>query len=316
MQAEIDILRDRGHHPRRAPDWRWRLARAINNTPYRRFRGNESDDEHVLAASAIQSAYKDHQSADELAEMLAGWGPVREAYEFWTESHAQADADRQSAGTSKPDFQPVSMGVLQLATLEAYLLTGSPSSEISRYIPLTPAGVDAYEKLFFDVRSRLAMPGWISTAAIGPLYQTGPLTMIPNLTKAYGYYSRSLDVARTVSTTFNEALMQQNAGDADRLLNADRRATSAARAALAIRMMNLNYNTYEKIIELHNDTLETDAKLKLDAGTAAEESLLTAVEILRQQLDWSYGEAPTNLADQRLLAGPGLKLVRSNDVVG
>jgi hypothetical protein len=52
-------------------------------------------------------------------------------------------------------------------TLEAWLLTGLPSTEIAARCDVTAAVVEAYHELFFRVRVRLATPLWVLLSALG-----------------------------------------------------------------------------------------------------------------------------------------------------
>lgn len=51
--------------------------------------------------------------------------------------------------------------------LQAFLLTKLSFAEISAKTGLAPAAVEAYEQVFFDVRTRLPHRGWIMTKAVG-----------------------------------------------------------------------------------------------------------------------------------------------------
>ena len=52
-------------------------------------------------------------------------------------------------------------------TLEAWLLTGLPSTEIAAECDVTAAVVEAYHALFFDVREKRAAPAWVVCNALG-----------------------------------------------------------------------------------------------------------------------------------------------------
>ena len=52
-------------------------------------------------------------------------------------------------------------------TVEAWLLTGLPSTEIAARCDVTAAVVEAYHELFFDVREKRAAPAWVVCNALG-----------------------------------------------------------------------------------------------------------------------------------------------------
>lgn len=314
MPDELDILRNRAGHPQRAPDWRWWLAGHIRDNPH--FTGQENDDPALERAGMFQGLYKDHQSTAELSEGLRSGAEYAEAYQFWHIAQSAETEDQVRRGTdeSKFEFKTVIHKRIELAELEGMILTGSSYEDIAGYAAITPAGIRAYEELFFDVRSRLRSSNWVTSVAIGSLHQGNPLTMIPALIRAYGYQSRSLDVTRQVADTFASHLVHIAAdADANRFFDEDRRSTNSMRAALASRMRPYNRYTYEKIIEIQNDTLEVDAKLKLHQGAQAEQELRDAAKRIKDALDVGYRMEPTNFAEDRANGnGPRLLVVDNN----
>lgn len=303
--TEIDILKNRAGHLRRPPDWRWQLAGYLHDRPT--FVGPEIEDEGVIKAMLIQNAYRDHQSSEELAEMLRSGGPYIDAYTFWQETSLGL-ASQPAPPDDKAEFKPLVSHAIDKAELEGMILTGKPIDEICEYAPLKGETLRCYEELFFDVRDRLKLSTWISNTVIGPLHQSSPFAAIPNLIRAYGYQSKSLTVVRQVAETFSAAVLAKIAveEEPDRYFDEDFRSNGSMKAALASRMRPFNRYTYEKIMDVHNETREIDFKLRTGQGIKDEAELREAVRIFHKQLDIGYGEEPTNFADFRTMSGPRL----------
>jgi len=64
--------------------------------------------------------------------------------------------------------------------IEAGVLTGITREELAAYLALTPEVIETYEKLFFDVRGKLAAEGFILGAVIGPLLARGITSSDPD----------------------------------------------------------------------------------------------------------------------------------------
>lgn len=316
MPTELSILRNRGRHPHRDVNWRWLLAGYISD--HRNFGGPELDDHAVVAAQLIQSAYKDHQSEEELAEMLRSGGEYVEAYTFWhtAKSMEFGGIDPLTIPEGKAEFKTVTPKSIEMAALEGMILTGAADDKIITPAGISPDGIRSYEELFFDVRSRLRNSSWIASAVVGTLHQSSPLMMIPALIRAYGYQSKSLDLVRQVAETFETELLSRAAVEEEpnRFFELDRRSTNAMRSAMTARMRPYNRYTYKEILESHNETAELDAKLKQNMGAQSEQDLRDAVNMLRQAMQTGYREAPTNFAEERMLgATPRLLVVNDNN---
>jgi hypothetical protein len=64
--------------------------------------------------------------------------------------------------------------------IEAGVLAGVSQEELAKYLALTPEVIEAYEKLFFDVRDKLDARGYILGSVVGPLLSRGITSADPD----------------------------------------------------------------------------------------------------------------------------------------
>jgi hypothetical protein len=82
---------------------------------------------------------------------------------------------------------------------------------------------------------------------------------------------------------------------------------SGLKAALAARLLPLDRRTYARVVELHHEALDLEAKAQLTGSSAAESTYLDAVNRLSGALAHGYGE-PVDLPPE-----PPLRILTSND---
>lgn len=83
--------------------------------------------------------------------------------------------------------------------LQAFLLTKLSFAEISAKTGLAPAAVEAYEQVFFDVRTRLPHRGWIMTKAVGRPWLIGEGCTIGQVLRRLAYFAGDHILAQLVS---------------------------------------------------------------------------------------------------------------------
>ena len=138
-------------NPHRRPDWRWQKAAWRIGTGSRR--GERHDDEWTRQAIRSQKGHR---------RRACGRKPYR----------PQPDMDRAFNITRKQDWFRTE--------LEARILADQPIGEISSVIGLPDRVISAFEGVFFDVRSRLNVRGWITHDVIGlkPLVPLAPFDVV------------------------------------------------------------------------------------------------------------------------------------------
>jgi len=128
--------------PFRCPDWRWQLSLIAGRGKRQAIAG--LDDEWVKRLMAYDKA------CEEMGLGLADYPAAR--------------IDPSIQGAIKSAFSPNRQVV---AELEAWVLTGEPLEIIAASCDLPVDVIEAYEKLFFDVRERLDMGDYIRCVVLG-----------------------------------------------------------------------------------------------------------------------------------------------------
>ncbi len=289
-----ELLTLRPTSPLRQPAWRWELARHLRGKPKL---AQTHDDPFVADAMALQRQIEQARTEDETAEVFLTGADPADAYLFWTAGTA-AEVQGPTAGPGNPAASgPLSAPALAQAELEALILADRPPAKISKVTGLSEAAVTAYEQWFFDVRSRLGRPGWISANVIGSLFDTSPLVLLPNLIRAYGYYTRSVRIVRTLVGGFDQAIARRAGRDPGRFFGADAVTAGGLKAALAVRMMSVtDARSFGRIIELHHEAADLEAKFAGTGGggSESEDKFKAAFQVLRGKIERGYREVPTD----------------------
>ena len=135
-------------NPFRPPDWRWQRASWRIATGSRR--GERLDDESTRRAILCLRSFRRE------AQGRRPYRPDPELQQVWLLSRRH-DWER--------------------AELEARIIANQPVEEISSAMGVPAGVISAFEAMFFDVRPRLAMGGWIALDVIG-LKPMEPLTLL------------------------------------------------------------------------------------------------------------------------------------------
>lgn len=127
--------------PTRRPDWRFQraLKLAAHKRP-RRYAARDDDDVRTMTLLLLRLRHGNESRREELAAELAG--PVQALAIF---------------EGSDLDFR---------VRLECEILAGQSDDEIAELLGISTVCVTAYERSFFDVRSRLECRDWICSCAI------------------------------------------------------------------------------------------------------------------------------------------------------
>lgn len=303
--AELMVLR--AGSPLRPPGWVWAFARLYRSLPPA-CRIMPADP-YVHKAIDFQHHMLDPSlSVPATAAALLAAGDAGDAYAFWAAAEAAAlpppkapgggpdDEDRPVPGSSGP----CSPMALAKAEVEALILAGKSPATISKVSGLSPEAAVWFEKWFFDVRDRLRRPGWIAANVIGPLHYGTPAMLMPALIRAYGYYTKSARVVRTVTSTFDGPASRIAAKTPATFFKADAESASGIKAALAARLLPLNAKTYARVIELHHEALDVAARTTTDSGAESESKYRDALNELSGRISFDYNQPPTNLAETRL----------------
>lgn len=284
--ANLLLLRESS--PGRPPSWRWDLAGALASPADR-----EPYDAAVRTAGLIQDETRSGAPAAAICRAISRLGPIADAYAFWLNGSTERASVPPKPDDYTPMFGPLSPAALAAAELEALILANAPQDEISARTGLPVRAVAWYEKLWFDVRSRLDRPGWISTAVIGTLHQGTIGTLLPALIRAYGYYTKSARIVAAAVGGFDAAAAEAAAENPNTFFASDAMAAGSLKAALAVRLMPLtDRRTYARVVELHQESTRIAADSAAAAGTDDENKIRTAAAMLTAQVKFKYGQAP------------------------
>lgn len=95
------------------------------------------------------------------------------------EAAAAADPELAAAQTLQTD-------ATHSATLKTLAIAGTAPAEICELTQVPPALLQLWERVFFDVRSRLGAPGWLAHWVIGPEEDAGKRRLADRLRQAVG----------------------------------------------------------------------------------------------------------------------------------
>ena len=154
-------------------------------------------------------------------------------------------------------------GAVPKAALEAYLLTGEPVEVVSQSCSVPVPVVEAYVKVFFDVRDRLTVGDWIARMAIGSgLWGGFEKHDVGSLWKAFGYHGRSHVLDVIISVSVQDGLVTDIGALRDRLQPVtNARLMQSARMAIAAAMVPLHASG-TKLSQLHAQVREVQATPK------------------------------------------------------
>ncbi len=128
-------------------DWRWQRVKDLDSAKASPSRSR--DDKWVQRAHKYQQR-KATLSVQTEARITAAYPAIHVAHEIRMNSYSH--------------FRWI---------IEAAVLANISREELAEYIALTPKVIEAYEKLFFDVRDKLQAEGYVAGSILGAIVATG-----------------------------------------------------------------------------------------------------------------------------------------------
>ena len=179
--------------------------------------------------------------------------------------------------------------------VEARLLAGQSDEEIADKLCTVPEAIDAYEKLFFNVRDRLEHHDWIVRQIITPaasrFSSEEPLRNHELTLKFFGYFAGSVVLDAIISGWGGFDKPQQvtaigNMFDKQMLFSIRQKSAAAARVFEVNRynVMQL-FETHGKLIELERNS-ESAGQVK----SAIEQNIMAMVS----EVQWTAGSIDSN----------------------
>lgn len=272
----------------RAVTWRYELASALVDSTAHGIRNPPADEiTHQLAWLLADS----HEFLS--IDMIRVYGGIGEAYKLFVDKVASRAAGSELYGSA-----------LMALELETMVLAGARSATIATSVGLTVDTVEAYEKLFFDVRSRLNMTAWVCGTVLEPLRVVAEdeklqlHVLLPRLVRAYGYLAKNYNLAKLFLRTIDSKGIRAGAksGGAKEAALADLIGVSVQQAVLATRMIDpSNPRVYRTLMETFAKISES-ARERGAEGGEDKEVYRNAVQKLFQAVEWGCTNDPTQPA--------------------
>lgn len=262
----------------RTPDWRWHAAEVLQtgSPPY-----PDWADEWVYYAADLKRRFSKAK--------ITQFGAAGEAFRLWRSMRTSLGSDR------------VKSGALAAAEIEGCFLAGKSHEEIASNVGLSADVLQWYGKLFFDIDGRLAQSVWIACEIIGQLHGGSVEALIPAIAKAYGYYTKDVELVRYYLRGLDSEGLKLSIKDGP--MNAvlqDTRAALTIKANLAVRTVIPEGRSFRSIMEMHNQVLEQARAAGEKDG--AQSKYAAALDSLKNSLNWSYGAEQPALEDRPALA--------------
>lgn len=257
----MSVLINRVDNPRRPPDWRWQRAGELVEGA-RIARGR--DDDGVRQASKFRRLLARCHTDEDRLVALDSCPALYEAHSLYA---AEDDAP-------EPRWE-----------LEARLLAREPFESIASKMGLTIEVIEAYERFFFDVLTRLSAPSLIVHTVIGRAVQTGLAERDYDcLWKLLGYFAGPLVLD---SCVYKFAQSQQiQTPDGVRAFWKDfTKDQLANKAGVAALTMPVNWQTREQILTLYVQLLQMEVAAG-NVGTA-NETYVSNVKAMIDTFAWS-----------------------------
>lgn len=293
MSQVLDLFSLRPESALRPPDWRWDLARQLNDRRASKDDKAAHRDPSVTAAVKLQDIIdKGMTDAQRLAAYTSVDPDQADALVFHQRSAVAELAVPAEESKDYPMAGPLTADALARAQLEGLVLARKTPEFIAKRVGISSRAVEWYERWWFDVRDRLDRPGWVAAHVIGSLHQGSPALLLPALVRAYGYYTRSTRVVEAIAGAFDGPAARQAARDPAKFFAADAVSAGGLKAALAVRLMPLTRKTYARVMELHHAAMGVAIKTGQTDESEAEKKYAVAARQLLDRADRKYREAP------------------------
>ena len=265
------------HDPFRTPDWRWQRAAWLHEQGRYARRGR--DDEYVTAARDFLTRL-DRAGTDEVAlESLACRCP---GIYYARQLRLREDANDRWV-------------------VEARVLADQPAAEIADRQMTSAEVVLWYERLFFDVRPRLAHRDWVCNRVLGQSFHQGvKMRQFDLLLKLYALVGGPVVVDALVEQSSGPR-RPSSRGEVAGFFTADKADTVARAAALSARCMpllaepqHIIFDAHHKLLQLERDQSTAQGGLPITANVQA--ALRAVVFRTPRQLASDLGPATPALA--------------------
>lgn len=239
MLDEVDPM-----NPFRLPGWRWERARMIieDRIPFSR----RMDDPDILRAYQFRTGLNRCRDELDRAELKEEFPDI-----YWAHKIYSTDDNKR---------------MLLKWELEARLLTGDIDRNIADRCDTLPSLVDAYEKIFFNVRPKLDKQSYIINQVIGPSVHSGMSSRAYDvLWKLFGYLHGPILLNAIITTSINRPRPETP----DEVARAAREIATndlVRVAMIAAKTMSINSFTQTEIMDLFTKLLQIEKSTDATSG--------------------------------------------------
>jgi hypothetical protein len=258
MSASLEFRRS---NPKRPVNWRWQRAGILaeGGRPV----AKNIDDQHIARARRFR-VQLNRATTD--AHYMRILGADSDLYEAWYLSKDEDDSETKWE-------------------IEARLLARQSPDEIAGKVAVTAGTVEIYEACFFHVMDRLELPGYITHSVMGKSVQLGLSQRSYDLLwKMYGYWGGPL-VLESLIYTFSRPSVPEHTDQVQDFWMNDVKDTLARKAAQAIRMVAINWQTGMEILNTYLRLCEMEKQAGDSSGGS--EAVGAAVDAMMKGLPWS-----------------------------
>jgi hypothetical protein len=170
--------------------------------------------------------------------------------------------------------------------VEARLLAGQAASEIMELAGLSLDTVVLYEKLFFDVTSRLKHTDYIMTTVIGPSVHAGLSDRDYDLLwKLFGYLYGPAVLDAFISTT-SRKFRPETLNEVDVALADDARSALQRKVAVVARTFVVNPFSQSELLNIYARFLEVEKETN---SGKAQDVIMQNIQVMLNNLPWKAG---------------------------
>ncbi len=255
-------------NPFRSCSWRWESARIIREGKVRGAIKKFSEDAWVVKAYKFQRELATCKDEVDRYDLMDKYPELYGAYLIYQRGEEQ-------------DRHPLRFAI------EARILADQDELDISTNLGISPKTVQAYEKLFFNVKEKLSNQDYIMTCVIGPSVHAGMSDRDYDLLwKLFGYLYGPAALDAFIHTTTRRH-RPETLADIDATLAEAVRSSVQRKVAVVARTYTVNPFSQSELLNIYARLLEME---KEDGGEKNRDVILQNVQVMLDKLPFRAGE--------------------------
>lgn len=266
-------------HPYRPVNWRWARARFLRENKIDSV-SRQDNDPWVTKALKFQKKLDKCKTEIERYKLMESDRDLYYAYDMW---------DEEEGEYANPTRYEV----------EARLLTDEPLNVIAKKVCAPLETIIWYERLFFNVKDRLASESYVANQAMGPALHRGFSERHYDLIwKLYAFTHGVIALEALMIQTSNPIKVTTRA-QMDSVFVDDAKSTIRRRSAIAARTLRSDSLSQISMLEMHHKFQQLERDL---ASGQQEATILENIKAMMPILPWAVGRVPSKAMDQNLVA--------------